>query len=436
MTTEHAKLVALAKQGNARAISVLLNRSLKSKDITAKVILKNDCLQILLESKQVLNQQALVDFLKKSILGLQSQNIKSVRIYGKKEGAEKISWSQDFPVVEDKLSHSFENFLDHSDIKNTPALPTVGESSKISNANKIRAKDKDSWLKNKAISELPRKLVSVKRGMSKKLRIILLSTSGLTLALLVWVAIDVFQANEKTKEVNQNLENSVVNFANLYIARRETDKAAEGFQKLDDLARNYKKAFGSDRILCSQLTRNWIEDERKKEQEAQQKWEVAFITRIESIKLINQDSPSNEPELYREYLKAVLNRILEEKECSTENNTIPFSNADFSKKYPYIEKVDENSELGYLVFANGQFGSYDSINFQSSSEEYIRSKIDNKIPGALEEGYKMCQQFRNYMVLNKVSLEDAAQNITKENSAQKKEIAGVAIKNLCPQLNM
>ncbi|MBH8555729.1 hypothetical protein I8751_25965 [Nostocaceae cyanobacterium CENA357] len=48
-------ILALAKQGDANAIAVLINNSLKEKRIVGKVTRKEDCLQIILESSEVPN---------------------------------------------------------------------------------------------------------------------------------------------------------------------------------------------------------------------------------------------------------------------------------------------------------------------------------------------------------------------------------------------
>ena len=45
MTSNQQNLLELAKQGNSRAITALINRSLQPKGITAKVNLKGSCLQ-------------------------------------------------------------------------------------------------------------------------------------------------------------------------------------------------------------------------------------------------------------------------------------------------------------------------------------------------------------------------------------------------------
>jgi len=58
-------ILELAKQRDAKAIAALMNRQLQPKGITAKATLKDGCLQIILESDQVPDQQALVAFVRK-----------------------------------------------------------------------------------------------------------------------------------------------------------------------------------------------------------------------------------------------------------------------------------------------------------------------------------------------------------------------------------
>jgi hypothetical protein len=50
MTSNQQNLLEFAKQGNSLAIEALINRSLRPKGITAKVNLKGNSLQILVES--------------------------------------------------------------------------------------------------------------------------------------------------------------------------------------------------------------------------------------------------------------------------------------------------------------------------------------------------------------------------------------------------
>jgi len=64
-----------------------MNRSLQPKGITVvKAIFKDSCLQILLESAQVPNQQALVAFVNQGLTRLEAAFIKQVKLYGRQMG--------------------------------------------------------------------------------------------------------------------------------------------------------------------------------------------------------------------------------------------------------------------------------------------------------------------------------------------------------------
>lgn len=99
ITTAQQNTIALAKQGDAKAIEVLINYALGSKGITAKAALKNGCLQIMLESDDVLAQETLVAPIHKSIVSLGSDSITKIKIYGRQTGDEFPSWSKEFEVV-------------------------------------------------------------------------------------------------------------------------------------------------------------------------------------------------------------------------------------------------------------------------------------------------------------------------------------------------
>ncbi|WP_392535614.1 hypothetical protein [Nostoc sp. C117] len=85
-------LLELAKQGDTQAIASVINYLLQPKGITAKVSLQDGCLQIMLESFQVPEQELSVTFIHKLIIKLQATRIKSVKIYGKKAGQTSVAW--------------------------------------------------------------------------------------------------------------------------------------------------------------------------------------------------------------------------------------------------------------------------------------------------------------------------------------------------------
>lgn len=97
-TTTQPNLLELAKQGNAQAIATLMNRQLQPKGITTKAVLKEGCLQIMLESAEVPNQQALFAFVRKGLTSLGAVSIERVRVYGRQTTKEVPAWSQDFEL--------------------------------------------------------------------------------------------------------------------------------------------------------------------------------------------------------------------------------------------------------------------------------------------------------------------------------------------------
>jgi hypothetical protein len=84
----------LAKQGNPNAIAALINRSLNSQGITAKVIRKDDCLRVLLESNEVPKQNNLSAFIHNGVLKLEIPEINTLQVFGRQTGEQVPAWSQ------------------------------------------------------------------------------------------------------------------------------------------------------------------------------------------------------------------------------------------------------------------------------------------------------------------------------------------------------
>lgn len=136
-----ANLLELAKQGDAQAIASLMNRQLQPKGITVKVALKDACLQVMLESAQVPNQQALVAFVRKGITGLGAASIERVKVYGRKIGEDFPDWSREFELVV-QLKSSSSHLQENATIKiSISSLDT--EESKISQPS-IQSKNSNS----------------------------------------------------------------------------------------------------------------------------------------------------------------------------------------------------------------------------------------------------------------------------------------------------
>ncbi|HEY9748339.1 MAG TPA: hypothetical protein V6C63_06665 [Allocoleopsis sp.] len=98
MTHSQLSLKELAKTGNVEAIAAWMNQLLEPKSITAKASLKEHCLQVMLESESIPNQQVLVEFVRKSILLLDPAPIQKLRIYGRQIGEDFPAWQQELDI--------------------------------------------------------------------------------------------------------------------------------------------------------------------------------------------------------------------------------------------------------------------------------------------------------------------------------------------------
>ncbi|MEG4148890.1 hypothetical protein [Microcoleus sp. Pol12B5] len=96
-------ILELAKQGDAKAIALLLNRQLQPKGITATAALKDGCLQVILEAVEVPSQQVLAAYMSKSIAGLGAASIEKVKVYGRQTGTKVPAWNQEFEMAGQKL---------------------------------------------------------------------------------------------------------------------------------------------------------------------------------------------------------------------------------------------------------------------------------------------------------------------------------------------
>jgi tetratricopeptide (TPR) repeat protein len=135
MTQTQPNLLALAKQGNAKAIAALINRQLQLKGITAKAALKDGCLQIMLESAQVPNQQALVAFIRKGITSLEAASIQRVKVYGRQTGEEFPAWNQEFELAVEPLP-SVDSKAAQSTAPHEAVQPTQPLSQELENRSK------------------------------------------------------------------------------------------------------------------------------------------------------------------------------------------------------------------------------------------------------------------------------------------------------------
>jgi hypothetical protein len=86
------------QKGNLDAIAILLNRSLEPQGITATVERKDTCLYISLVSVQIPARQELVLFIRKKLISIGSNSIKTAKIYGRQLGQVLPAWQQDIDL--------------------------------------------------------------------------------------------------------------------------------------------------------------------------------------------------------------------------------------------------------------------------------------------------------------------------------------------------
>lgn len=135
-------LLKLAQQGDPEAIARWLNRSLQPRGVTAKVLLRDGCLKVLLASARPLEQQAFVQFLQQQLGRLGSESIKLVKVYSQQRDESEPAWSQEFPLQATSSSNgrfpsssnvAEPNPTDSSPASSKPIVP-AGAIVKISNA--------------------------------------------------------------------------------------------------------------------------------------------------------------------------------------------------------------------------------------------------------------------------------------------------------------
>jgi uncharacterized protein YjbI with pentapeptide repeats len=91
-------LVQLAKRGDANAIATLLNRQLNPKGITVNATVRQNTLDILLESTQVLKKEPVITGMHKRLVQLKPESIETVRLRALQTGAMTLSWSYKFEL--------------------------------------------------------------------------------------------------------------------------------------------------------------------------------------------------------------------------------------------------------------------------------------------------------------------------------------------------
>ena len=96
----------LAQQGNPGAIALWLNQILQPRGVTAKVVLRDQQLKILLASSRALEQQAFVRFVQRQLNQLEVVGITSAKVYGQQVGEDVPAWIEEFSIAQRPVSSS------------------------------------------------------------------------------------------------------------------------------------------------------------------------------------------------------------------------------------------------------------------------------------------------------------------------------------------
>ncbi len=90
------KILAMAKQGNPKAIAILINQLLQPKGISATAGFKDGCLHVILESAPAPNQQDTAIYIYKKLCTLKAKFTNNVKIHGRELANKTVVWTQDF----------------------------------------------------------------------------------------------------------------------------------------------------------------------------------------------------------------------------------------------------------------------------------------------------------------------------------------------------
>lgn len=88
----------LAKSGDINAINNLVNQWLLSPSITVKTTLKQDCLQIMLESATVPEKESIITCIRDNLLNLSIDSVKKVKIYARETGEDFPDWQEELEL--------------------------------------------------------------------------------------------------------------------------------------------------------------------------------------------------------------------------------------------------------------------------------------------------------------------------------------------------
>lgn len=258
MTNPQIDLIGLAKQGNVKAIAALINRQLQPKGITTQLMLKNGCLQILLEAAQIPNQQSLTAFILKGIKGLEVTSIKKIKIFARQSGEKNLAWSQEVALVKSL-----------NQVESKPiALPIKAKqtAAKQTAAKKVEEKTAPREIKKSTVLKLSYNLThqATQTNLLTASRLFFTSKKGVAIVgfsamgvLILSIGYGIFPSQETAfrDELSRLLNSSGDPSINLRVQKSFDDRF--GYERARELGRNYceQRSRGvSDREISRQTS--------------------------------------------------------------------------------------------------------------------------------------------------------------------------------------
>lgn len=102
-----SNLIQLAQAGDVNAISALMNSALQAIGVTARVVLREGDLHILLESEQALAENSCIEFIRRGITRLGLAWLSSAIVYSRIAGEQAPAWVQKIDLATTELANPF-----------------------------------------------------------------------------------------------------------------------------------------------------------------------------------------------------------------------------------------------------------------------------------------------------------------------------------------
>lgn len=94
----HQAVLALARQGDAEAIALLINQALITRGVQVRAVCKSTCLHVLLEATEVPDRQTYSRAVYAAVFCLGAAPIQTLQVYGRQQGVQLPAWMEVFKL--------------------------------------------------------------------------------------------------------------------------------------------------------------------------------------------------------------------------------------------------------------------------------------------------------------------------------------------------